>query len=207
MKSFNTILNIVLIIAVGVLFYLYFSVKGENPTTKTNTEKTEQQTDTSTNNNALKFAYVNVDTLLSQYLLFDELQNKLLDKQKKMESELNKKMEAFQKDAAEFQKKVQTNSFLSMESAQAQQQQLQEKQQKLLALRDKLTQEIMAEKQQLENQLLDSVIIFLKEFNKTQKYNYIFNANAFLIGDTAQDITDTVVVLLNERYKRANTKK
>ncbi len=208
MKNINLLLNIVLLVAVGVLFVLYSGIKKEGVSMNEDAATGVKQDSGAAvvhSSGQMKIAYINVDTLLTSYKLAKELENKLLDKQKKLEADLNRKNMELQKQAADFQRKVQTNSFLSLESAKAQEQELYEKQQKLLQLRDRMTQEILQEQQNLNNQLLDSVINFLKEFNKTAGYTYILNSNAFLIGDTAANITKTVVDALNARYEKAKS--
>ncbi len=208
MKSINWLFNIVLLVAVGVLFVLYANITKEGVSGSDETTGAKEREDSNmvaVTTSSIKIAYINVDTLLADYKLAKELENKLLDKQKRLEADLNRKNMELQKQAADFQRKVQTNSFLSLESAKAQEQELYEKQQKLLQLRDQMTQEILQEQQNLNNQLLDSVINFLKEFNKTAGYTYILNSNAFLIGDTASDITTTVVNALNARYEKAKS--
>ena len=203
MKNVNLLLNIVLLTAITLLFILYFNIKntGEEKTAETKKDNVVLVKNDSAS--TLKLAYVNVDTLLLRYKLADELQSKLLAKQKQMEANLNRKSQELQKEAAEFQKKVQTNSFLSMESAKSQEQELYQKQQKLLELRDKLSQEIMNENQKLNQQLLDSVLNFLEEFNKKAGYSFILNSAGVLYAQPYFDITDTVVKALNFRYDKA----
>lgn len=154
-----------------------------------------------------KIAYVNVDSLLKKYKFYEVLEQRLLNKQKSLESDLNRKMAAFEKEAQEFQRKVQTNSFLSQESAQRQEQELMIKQQNLFKLREELSNELAQESQNLEKQLLDTVTNFLKEFNSNKKYDYILNKAAILYGDEGLDITDTLVNMLNSRYKSAEKAK
>lgn len=149
-----------------------------------------------------KFASINVDTLLNQYEYAKEMEAKLMEKQKNLEAELSRKMAAFEKEATDFQRKVQANAFLSMESAQKQEQELYAKQQNLLKWKDDVTMQLAQESQQLEAQLLDTVNTFIKDFNKSEKYEIIFNSAAFLYGHEKLDITDTVVILLNERYHK-----
>ena len=206
MKNLTIIYNAIILTAIGVLFALYFSMKSNTTTKNTNKQeplKEQKILLADTTNHLYKFAYINVDTFLANYKLYDVLQEKLLKKQKQLEANLNRKTQEFQKEYADFQKKVQTNSFLSQESAQAQQQELYNKQQKLLQLRDQLTNELLQEKQNLENQLLDSVINYLQEFNQKQHYTFIFNANAFLVGDKSLDITKIIVTNLNKRYEQS----
>ncbi|MBI5540383.1 MAG: OmpH family outer membrane protein [Bacteroidia bacterium] len=199
MKNISLILNAILFIAVIILFVLHFSSKSSsNKESATVVKKTTDSIPANTD-----IAYINVDSLLKKYNLYEELENKLMEKQKGMESDLNRKSAAFEKEAAEFQKKVQNNSFLSQESAQRQEQDLMEKQQNLYKLREDLSNELMLESQNLEKQLLDTVTSFLKEFNKDGKYRFILNSATFLYGNSYLNITDTVVGMLNSRYQPA----
>ncbi len=116
-------------------------------------------------------------------------------------------MAAFEKEAQEFQRKVQLNSFLSEESARRQQQELIMKEQNLYKLREDLTVQLAKESQELEKQLLDTVTNFLKEFNANHTYDYILNKAAMLYGNDALDITDTLVYLLNKRYEASKARK
>lgn len=203
MKNLSLIINSVLFIAVVVLFALHFNSKSAS---KTNTEKLNLKKANNINVND-DIAFINVDSLLKKYKFYEELESKLLEKQKGMEANLNSKSSAFEREAAEFQKKVQNNSFLSQESAQRQEQELMEKQQNLYKLREDLSNELMKESQDLEKQLLDTVTNFLKEFNANGKYRYILNSATFLYGNEGLNITDTVAAILNERYNLVSTKK
>lgn len=203
MKNLSLIINALLFIAVVVLFVLHFNSKSccKSDSQKLNSKKVNNV------NVDDDIAYINVDTLFKKYKFYDELESKLMEKQKGMESDLNRKSSAFEKEAAEFQKKVQNNSFLSQESAQRQEQELMEKQQNLYKLREDLSNELMKESQDLEKQLLDTVTNFLKEFNSDGKYRYILNSATFLYGNEGLNITDTVAGILNERYNSVSTKK
>jgi len=200
MKNLNIIINTVLLAAVIVLFLLYFNLKKEGQPAKTQ----QEQTPTTTINNAAtpyKTAFINVDTLLSHYKLYNKLQADLLSKQKSMEARINRKSTQLQKDANLFQQKLQTNSFLSQESAQQQKQELYKRQQKLMDLKDKLSNDLVAESQKMQKQLLDTVTLFLKNYNKQLGNTFIYNAASFLYSDSSYDITKTVVSMLNKRYE------
>jgi outer membrane protein len=199
MKTINFVITTVLFVAVIVLFILHFS--GACKPEKSETASIAV-TDT-TIKPSYKLAYINVDTLLNNYSFYKELETKLLDRQKSLEAELNRQAAAFEKEAQAFQVKVQNNSFLSQESAQAQEQELMTKQQNLLQRKDELSMQLAKEGQEMEKQLLDTVVNFLKQFNKDKKYRHVFNAAMFLYADEADDITDTVLTCLNLRYKPA----
>ena len=206
MKKSQLIINIVLILGLVILFVLYFTNKS-GLDTGNNSEKTEQdslKTDNLKKSNNI--AYINVDTLLRKYKFYDKLEAKLLNRQKQLESQLNSKMAKFQNDVNEFQKKVQLGSFLSQQSAQSQQDELAMRQQKLMKLKDDLSLQLAQETQNMNNQLLDTVINYLKIYNKDKKYQYILNSASFLIGNPANDITNEIVKGLNKRYEKQNVK-
>ncbi|HNV95402.1 MAG TPA: OmpH family outer membrane protein [Bacteroidales bacterium] len=195
MQKVQQIILVVFGIAIIALFVIVFN---EN---KNSVVTNESKNNDTTVHKEHKIAFVNVDSLLKKYKFYEVLEQKLMDKQKSLESDLNRKMAAFEKEAQEFQRKVQTNSFLSQESAQRQEQELMVKQQNLYKLREDLSNELAMESQNLEKQLLDTVTNFLKEFNANKKYDYILNKAAMLYGDEGLDITDTLVNLLNNRYE------
>ena len=55
-------------------------------------------------------------------------------------------------------------------------------------------------------QLLDSVLNYLKVYNKDKKYSYILNAAEVLLGDETHNITKEVLVGLNARYSKEKLK-
>ncbi|PIP55107.1 MAG: hypothetical protein COX07_01695 [Bacteroidetes bacterium CG23_combo_of_CG06-09_8_20_14_all_32_9] len=197
MKNLSLIINAILFIAVIVLFLLHFNSKSCSKVTPQKSSSKEADTVQVKDD----IAFINVDTLLKHYKFYNDIESKLMEKQKGMEDDLNRKSAVFEKEAAEFQKKVKNNSFLSQESAQRQEQELMEKQQNLYKLREDLSDELMKESQNLEKQLLDTVTNFLKEFNKDMKYRYILNSASFLYGNQGLNITDTITGMLNSRYQ------
>lgn len=199
MKNYSLVINVILGAAVIVLFILHFTSGSSSESSQAQNDSTFAGIDSVIPN---KYASVNIDTLLNRYEYAKEMETRLLEKQKKLELELSSRMAAFEKEASDYQKKVQANAFLSMESAQRQEQELYEKQQNLLKWKDDVTMQLAQESQLLEAQLLDTVMVFIKDYNKTEKYEIIFNSAAFLWGYKGLDITDTVVAQLNERYHR-----
>lgn len=204
MKKSQLVINIVIVLGLLIIYILYFVNSSKN--TEIN-DQSNKLTDTLSIDSFQKsgnIAYINVDTLLRNYKFYDELEAKLLEKQKKLESQLNSKMAKFQSDVAEFQKKVQLGSFLSQESAQRQQDELGARQQKIMKLKDDLSMQLAQETQNMNNQLLDTVVNFLKIYNSDKKYQYILNSQSFLIGNPSNDITKEVIDGLNSRYDSIN---
>ncbi len=198
MNKIQLTINIVLATAVVVSLALSaFSLSDkEQSTVNTQVAAVEGQ---------LPIAYLNLDSLLTQYTFAIEANEKLMSKQEDARLKLNTRANNLQKDMADFQHKLENNAFLSRERAEAAQQKIIKKQQDLQELEAKLTQDIMVENQALNIQLRDTLDNYLKEFNADGRYQIIFANTAsdnVLIAQPGHDITAEVVAALNARYSK-----
>ena len=81
------------------------------------------------------------------------------------------------------------------------------KEQEIARLDQELSSKL-AELQQTNNQqLIDSLINYLKVFNIDKKYDYILNGSNVLIGPEVSNITAEVLQKMNSRYKAAQPEK
>lgn len=208
MKQLPLILNAVLIIAVILLYVLFFSwKKGQN-----GAQKQDQKIMKFDSSSASKVSmvYVNTDSLLLQYGFAKELNDQLVKKQKQSKANLESKAAGFQKEAEAFQDKVQRGAFLSQQSAEAQQQELLKKQQGLQQLEYDLTSQLAKEQQDLNKRLYDSITNYLKIYNLNHNYQFILGhtpGGGLLYANEGLDITTDVVKALNERYTLNKAKK
>ncbi len=153
----------------------------------------------------LPVAYINIDSLLMDYVFAQEANEKLMSKQEDARLQLNQKARSLQNDMAEFQRKLDNNAFLSRERAESEAQRLQKRQQDLQDLEAKLTQDIMLENQNLNLQLRDTLDNFLKVFNADGRYEMILSntqSDNVLFSKPIYDITQEVVAALNDRYPK-----
>jgi len=151
----------------------------------------------------MPIAYINIDSLLANYTFAQEANEKLMSKQEDARLKLNMQARSLQNDAAEFQKKVENNAFLSRERAEQEQQRLLKRQQDLGELEQKLQNELLLENQNLNMQLRDTLMNFLKAYNADQRYQIILpntQKDNVLMASEGYDITDEVVAGLNARY-------
>lgn len=150
-------------------------------------------------------AYIQVDSLLTNYQFAKQANESLLKKSESSRAQLQRRMQEWQKEAAEFQNKLQNNAFLSRDRAEAENNRLLKKRQDLEQLDERLTKELLQEQQKLNEQLKDTVNIFLAEYNKTHKYKMILantvNDNV-LFAEKECDITKDVVDQLNARFEK-----
>lgn len=152
---------------------------------------------------AMGIAYINTDSLLVGYEFAKKMSDELNDKAENSRADFNQKANAFQQDAADFQRKVQNNAFLSMDRAQSEQQRLQKMDQDLQMLNQKLSNDLMAEQARLSDQLHDTLSNFLKEY-AAGRYRMVLNnsdmMNTVLYAAEGTDITAEVIAALNKRY-------
>jgi outer membrane protein len=194
MKKITVVLFVVLFAAVAALFILQFAGKKNGGNGKS------QSSAVST---ASGIAYVNIDTIIFNFDMFADRRNELVTKQTSAETELNNKSQQYQRGVNDYQEKVNKGLITRATAAQMEQALLQQ-QQDLVNLRDKLQSDLMEEEQVMNRQVLDYITRFLEE-NKSQ-YNYQFIlgksfGSVVLYGDSALDITKTVLDALNLKYK------
>ena len=204
MKQNNIIIG-VLGIAVIVLFILHFT-GGKKVSSDNNSEQMADSTVV-----RLPIAYINSDSLLFNYNYARDLNETLLRKVESSKAGLNSKGNKLQADMLEFQRKYENNAFLTPERAQQEHTNLMKRQQDLQEQMEKSQRDLALEQMKMNQQITDTVIAALKEFNKGTQYQVIFNNiggnSAILIADEVYDITVEITEFLNKRYTPPTKKK
>ena len=151
---------------------------------------------------SMKIAYVEVDSIMSQYKFCKDYSLILQKKGQNIQSTLASKQQALQAAAANFQQKVQQNAY-PREQAEAIQAGLQKQSADLQGLNERLSNEFQVETEKYNAALRDSLRHFLNEYNKDKKYSLILSkaGDNLLYADKAFDITNDVVAGLNKAYK------
>ena len=151
---------------------------------------------------SMKIAYVEVDSIMSQYKFCKDYSLILQKKGQNIQSTLASKQQALQAAAANFQQKVQQNAY-TREQAEAIQAGLQKQSADLQGLNQRLSNEFQVETEKYNAALRDSLRHFLNEYNKDKKYSLILSkaGDNLLYADKAFDITNDVVAGLNKTYK------
>ena len=165
----------------------------------------EQPVAADNNNSGMKIAYVEVDSLMTQYEFCKEFTLTLQKKSNNARNTLNQKGQQLQSAAANFQQKLQNNGFTSREQAESQQAAIQRQQQSLQELQARLENELAQETAKYNDALRDSLMNFLYAYNKDKKYDLILTKQGDNILYAAKrfDITNDVINGLNKRYKKA----
>ena len=155
------------------------------------------------NNGGVKIAYVEVDSLMTQYEFCKEFSLILQKKSTNARNTLNSKGQALQSAMNNFQQKLNNNGFTSREQAESQQAAIQRQQQSLQELQVRLENELAQETQKYNEGLRDSLQHFLDAYNKDKKFDLILTKQGDNILYAAKrfDITNDVINGLNKRYK------
>ena len=151
----------------------------------------------------LKIAYVEVDSLMTQYEFCKEFSLVLQKKSNNARNTLTQKGQQLQNAAANFQQKLNNNAFTSREQAESQQAAIQRQQQSLQELQARLENELANETAKYNEALRDSLMHFLDAYNKDKQYDLILTKQGDNILYAAKrfDITKDVINGLNKRYK------
>ena len=149
-----------------------------------------------------KVAFVEVDSIMSQYKFCKDYSLILQKKGQNIQNTLAQKQQALEAAAANFQQKVQQNAY-TREQAQQIQMSLQKQNNDLQALNQRLSSEFQAETEKYNTALRDSIKHFLAIYNKDKKYSIIFSKQGdnLLYADKAYDITNEIIAGLNKAYK------
>ena len=168
------------------------------------TPKMDEQPVAAENNaGGMKIAYVEVDSLMTQYEFCKEFTLILQKKSNNARNTLNQKGQALQSAMQNFQQKLNNNGFTSREQAEGQQAAIQRQQQSLQELQARLENELASETAKYNEGLRDSLQHFLTAYNKDKKYDLILSKQGdnILYANKRFDITNDVINGLNKHYK------
>lgn len=167
-------------------------------------KKVDSAAPSAASNGDLKIAYVEIDTIMSQYKFCIDTKAKLEKDAKNSETNLTSKQRSLEQAAAKFQSDIQANK-LTQQQAQSIQANLQKQGADLQELQQRLSSSFAEDNAKFEQALSDSIQNFIKRYNKDKGYAIILPKQGLniLYADKACDITDDVVKGLNKEYKPA----
>ncbi|SEM64232.1 periplasmic chaperone for outer membrane proteins Skp [Prevotella sp. ne3005] len=153
----------------------------------------------------LKVAFVEVDSLMTQYDFAKDYSVTLQKKSNNARNTLTQKGNALQAAVNNFQQKLNNNGFQSREQAASVQNAIQRQQNDLQELQARLENELATETAKFNEALRDSLQNFLKDYNADKHFDLILSkaGDNILLGSSKLDITQDVINGLNKRYKPA----
>ena len=151
----------------------------------------------------MKIAYVEVDSLMTQYDFAKDYSMTLQKKSNNARNTLTQKGNQLQAAVNNFQQKLNNNGFTSREQAASVQAAIERQQRDLQELQARLESELANETQKFNEALRDSLNNFLTSYNKDKKYDPILSkaGDNILFADRKYDITKDIINGLNKRYK------
>lgn len=153
----------------------------------------------------MKIAYVEVDSLMTQYDFAKDYSVTLEKKSNNARNTLTQKGNALQAAVNNFQQKINNNGFQSREQAAGVQAAIERQQRDLQELQARLENELASETSKFNVALRDSLQNFLKAYNKDKQFDLILSkaGDNILMANKKYDITNDVINGLNKRYKPA----
>lgn len=167
---------------------------------ETGNEETAQTAETEAT--GLRIAYVELDSLMSQYQLYKDYEEVLTRKGTDIQNTLAQKQRKLESSATAMQRKYENNGFQTRDELERAQQSLQQQEMELQQLAAKLNNEFNEEQARINQEARDSIQAFLKIYNQTKKYDYVMikAGDNLLIANPKYNITKDIVTGLNKRY-------
>lgn len=188
--------NIVLLLLVGVLFYLHFA-----PAKKTAQPVAATKGGAAAAPKEFKIAYFEMDSLEASFAMVKDVKGELARKEEAINSELARLDKSYRDKASQYQGQAATMSQVQSEMATRDMMQLQQTMQSRKATLDQEYQDFyMRKMRDVKTKIED----FLKTYNGSRGYSYIFayEPGLFYYRDTAYNITADVIKGLNDGYKK-----
>jgi len=196
MKNINLIFNVVLTMAVAVLFALYFS-KNEPQTTPAAALASVPD--------GMRIAYFNSDSVRENYKLFADEKVKMEAEMKQAQSRLVSEQKKFEADVTEFQQRAE---FLTITERESREKKLGQKQQEIMMLEQNLSDQLAAKEADVNKRIFSNVEKFLEAYSKKNKFNYILSytqGGQIWYADKKFEITEDMLKELNEEYEKNKT--
>ena len=191
MKNLSIYLNIVLFIAVVVLYILRYhdqSIQNISPALSST--------------NAPTTVYVNGDSLLNNYDYFIDAKKDFEVKTKQVETAILAKRSVLEKEIGNYQ---QSAAGMSTEQRTRVEESLMKKQEAFKQYSENASASLQDEQAKFNEELFDKVAAYLKNFSKDKKYKIVMNyakGTGILFANDSLDITKDVLKGLNKAYKK-----
>lgn len=194
-NSTNTIITVILAVAVVALFVLHFADKPKTP------KMAPMSTGDSTV--VMPIAYVTIDSLMTQYNYAKDVNDKLMASAETKQANLNAQGRQLEKEMQDFQYKMNNNAFFSQERAEREYQRLAKKQQDFQQLQQKLSGELMEEQAKTMKSLSDTIWSQIRTYNELHGHYQVILTNqggSIIYSVPMYDITEEVIKYLNDQY-------
>lgn len=210
MKNLSLILNALLFVLVGILFYLHF--KGTNASHAVATEMSFEKDSTSNvpipqfynlGASSGKVVFIDYDSLVQNYDFFKKIQKDLEIKLKNSEMELISKQQKLEEDYKAY---MQGQAMMTDQHKATKEAQLQQQNNEILQLREVKGKQFASQEQELNEKLLNKLYGYFQKMAKQNNFAYILTYKrgvpGVVYGNDSLDITKQVVAGLNAEYRQ-----
>lgn len=191
-------INILLLAAVGFLYYKTYS----SASSKKNNTGNYTKSDKDSNCNKAHIAYVELDSMYEQITYIKQKRNEMEAKQKRIENDWQSGMNGLRAKQENFMKK---GASITQQEAEKFQNQLISDQQGIESRKQRDGQALSEESFKFTEGLQKDLKDFLEEYNKEKKYMYILTTGTGLdylvYKNPALNITNDVIKGMNEKMK------
>ena len=197
MKSGIIIFNGILLVLIGVLFYLHFSTAPKKATTAVPAAPAK----TGTTQADFKIAYFDMDSLAASFAMVLDAKAELARKEEAVNAEKSKMERGYKEKLDKYQAQAATMNQVQSESATKDMMQMQQQIQGRSQALEQDYQEFYTRKMK---DVKEKIEAFLKDYNAQKGYTYIvaYEPGLFYYRDSAYDITADVIDGLNKAYKK-----
>ncbi len=149
--------------------------------------------------------FFNMDQVMEGYDMANDLNSVFETKTSGIQAEIDRRGKKLEKDATDFQNKV-DKGLLTTSVAQAQYQKLQQQQQEYQEYVVRKQQEMAEEQQVMMNQIANAIAEYVQEYNAEHQYALILTTAGAILstpvvaGDAKLDITEDLLAGLNAAY-------
>lgn len=214
MKQINTLINVVLAVAVIALFVMYFNLKKSiappAPVAQTEVDSTDLQDgnlDSLLSKRVLDFpiACVNLDTVSAHFTYGKLRAEKQEASIRYRQNQYEKQLKALDSERIKTMTQIQngTTVFTSQSQVDAWQQDWQKRAEKATQDQAQYEQTVIEQQSKLLNELNTSLRDFLKKYKKELNYSYVLpagTAGTVLYANDSLDISQEVIKALNKAY-------
>jgi outer membrane protein len=192
-RNVSLAFNLVLLVLVGVLFYLHFS-------SATKTSQPTALVADATPAGPFKIAYFDMDSIEANYDYLKNVKNELKARETELSGQLNTLKSKYMGKVTKFQQEAQT---MTQERQGTMQQDLMQEQKMIQNKEQAINSELQDESFKKMQGVNKAIEDYLTEFNKNKEYAYIlgYQPGTIYYKDLRYNITDAVLKGLNESYK------
>jgi len=187
MNKVSIIIHSILVLAVAVLYYLHFNQNSS----------ASFQMDFPENMGAQPILYLNTDSLLVNYSLFQESKTKLEAEQIRLENDMKRQAMNLEKEVMDFQQQY---GGMTQSQVDKKRDELGRKEQNLMMLREQLSGQLMRQEEELNKKIYDSIYNFLQRYTRGKNVHYILGyspGGSVIYAKDSLDITQQVIRGLN----------